>query len=90
MSVICKLRLHSKNLVPHTMNSGDKVIAAQLKFGAVYDSNKDANPENKIFGDATPSADLSMYVVNEKAHEYFVPGRDYYVRLEEAPAPVKA
>lgn len=84
MSVVCKLRLNTKNLTPHTMNSGEKVIAASVQLGAVYDPDG-KNPENRIFGDATPSANLTMYIVNEKAHEYFVPGKTYFVRIEEAP-----
>jgi hypothetical protein len=85
MGVICKLRCQSKNLTPHTMNSGEKVVAASLTFSAVYDPDG-KNPENRIFGDATPSAEFKTYIVNGKAHEYFVPGKDYYFRIEEAPA----
>jgi hypothetical protein len=84
MSVICKLRCFSKNVNDHTMNSGEKVKAAQVSFSAVYDA-EGKNQENKIFGDATPSASLTMYITNEAAHAQFEVGEDYYVRIEKAP-----
>jgi hypothetical protein len=53
-----------------------------LQFHAVYASGEDgkqAVEENKIFGDATPSASFSMLVRNPHVLSHLEKGRSYYV-----------
>lgn len=84
-NVRAKLVCTSKKLHPHTMNDKSQATAAHLMFRAVYPNFKDGKcvhdncPENRIFGEATPSAEFQMYVVNEAAHRYFEEGKEYYV-----------
>lgn len=87
MSVRAKVVCESKVLSSYRKNDGSTVVGAQLSFRAVYpDWNSEQNccdftkmPENKIFGDATPSLSLQTYIVNDKAHEQFEPGKEYYL-----------
>ncbi len=44
----------------------------------------DGSPENKAFFQSTPSAELTMAVVNPEAADQFVPGKSYYVDFTPA------
>lgn len=57
--------------------------AVELEMGAVYST--DPNHENKAFWEATPNADLKMFITNPKAAEMFVLGEEYYVDFTPAP-----
>lgn len=46
--------------------------------------------ENRTFSEATPQANLSMTITNPAAHGAFQPGKEYYVRFEEAGAAAPA
>lgn len=49
-----------------------------VRFNAVY--SDDPNHENKAFTDATPSADVSLWIGADKpAATAFEAGKDYYV-----------
>jgi hypothetical protein len=93
--VRCKLRCTSKTLHPHHLDDGNTVQGASLTFTAVHGATLDQDgkfvsyqqscEENKLFGQWTPSASFSMYVVNEAAHAMFEEGGEYYVDLTPAP-----
>lgn len=57
--------------------------ARKVYFNAVY-SNVG---ENASFSKATPSGQLEMVIDKETAaYDAFVPGKQYYLTIEEAPA----
>lgn len=57
----------------------------------VYGENVECTPvlsgseENKSFSAATPSGKLELMITNPEAYGSFVPGRSYYVTIDEAP-----
>ncbi len=52
----------------------------QVKFIAVYGNEG----ENADYSKATPSGELKMQIdKSTPAYDYFVPGKDYYLLLEE-------
>lgn len=87
--VRCKLVCTRKEVSQHHRDDGTTVQAASLTFSAVHGATVDKDgkfvsyqqscPENKLFGDWTPSADFHMYVVNDAAHAIFEEGGEYYV-----------
>lgn len=55
----------------------------RVRFNAVY--SDDSNHENKAFTDATPSADVSLWINADKpAASAFEVGKDYYVHFTPA------
>jgi len=44
---------------------------------AVYSGSE----ENKSFAESTPSANLQIWITNPTAQEFFVQGKEYYLRL---------
>lgn len=94
MRVRAKMFVSGKTLQRHIRPDGSEGQAANINMAGVYRSpdaskgdepGKNAEVENRLFGDATPSASLHMYVVNEAAHEQLKSGRHYYVTIEECP-----
>lgn len=88
MTVRAKMVCTGKAPRQYQKSDGTSVEAFQLTFRAVFPQwneklgrcDHDANcPENKIFGEATPSADLSMFVVNPDATAQFEVGKEYYL-----------
>lgn len=53
-----------------------------VKLSAVY--SEDPEHENKKFWDATPSADLEMWISNPRAAEFFELGAEYYLDFTPA------
>jgi hypothetical protein len=41
-------------------------------------------PEDKPFWDATPAGTIELQVVNDKAVEYFEPGKQYFIDFTQA------
>ena len=44
----------------------------------------DKNPENKIFGIASPSGEISIYILNKEAFQQFEIDKEYYVDFTPA------
>jgi hypothetical protein len=65
------------NWVKETLNVGNITL-----FPVV---SSDPNSENAKFFASTPSGQLVLGIVNEKALEQFEIGREYYVDFSEAP-----
>lgn len=73
-----------------------EIIKAKFQCGAVrktvYGENVECTPvisgseENKSFSAATPSGKLELMITNPEAYGSFVPGKSYYITIEEAPA----
>ena len=59
----------------------DNKYAEQVTLNAVYGDSE----ENKSYADATPNASVQMTINNKAAWGSFSPGKDYYVKFEEAP-----
>lgn len=54
----------------------------QVNFMAVYGDGTG----NESWSEATPSAQLSMYITNPQAYEQFEEGKDYYLDFTPVPA----
>ena len=59
-----------------------------MRLAAVYESAPDvkgqACAENKIFGDATPNAEVEMTIFNQAAADALKTGKAYYVDFTSA------
>jgi hypothetical protein len=77
MRVRCKLAVGQKTDYESPKGS------AEVSLYAVYESRPDVNgqacEENRIFGDATPSASVRMLIKNPDAAIVFQPGKSFYV-----------
>lgn len=90
MSMRCKMYLSSiskdKGDVAHYDENGQKVSkpgeVATLYFYPVYHQD-DPDHENSKYWNATPGGQLTLNVVNAKAVEGLVAGREYYVDISE-------
>ncbi len=76
MQVRAKFRCHE---VAKTDSGSENV-----KFGAVY--GKDGS-DNAQWSKFTPSGQLTMSITADGAQGVFVPGREYFLTIEEAPPP---
>lgn len=89
MSVRAKMVCCQKTPQTYHKSDGSTVEAFHLRFHAVYKSPVagygNACEENRIFGDATPSADFQMFVVNPGATSQFEVGSEYYVDFTPVP-----
>lgn len=72
MSVAARLRCESKLVTP---------AGQTVKFSAVYSQDK-ASP-NYSYSQATPAANLEMYITNPVAYDQFVPGGTYDIQFVE-------
>ncbi len=95
----CKMRCNSispnykQELVPEDRRAPGKPMyettdqwdSAIVTFGAVYEADKSKNPENAIFGAATPYAEFKASIYNKAVIASLVPGKSYYVDFTEAP-----
>jgi hypothetical protein len=52
----------------------------EVELSAVMDGSE----ENSDFNKATPSANMKMYIDNEKAFGFFKPKKEYYLNFSEA------
>lgn len=92
MKVRCKFTVIGKHEFPALRELGtgkfEPIVATKVSMTAVYDGQPDvkgnACQENRIFGDATPTAGLEMTIMNEEAAAGFKTGKPYY--LEFTPA----
>jgi hypothetical protein len=57
--------------------SGDHVYAHRVMLNPVYSDAPES--ENRAFWTATPSGQLDMYISNQQAWGFFVPGQEYYL-----------
>lgn len=81
MSVVCKMQCHS---VPKHEDITEQ--PQQVVFGAVWEPNEEkrAQPENAVFGKATPWGEIKLGIANPAAKEFFQAGKKYYVTFTEA------
>lgn len=86
MSVRAKMLCTARNESPRHEPDGSTITAAQITLSAQYEPDPEKrSPENEIFGKATPSGSVTMYVANGKAHEQFQVGKFYYIDFTECP-----
>lgn len=80
MSVVCKMQCH-------TVPAEPKDYPETVVFGAVYepDEGKRSQPENAVFGKATPWGEIKLGIANPAAKAFFKPGKKYYVTFTDAP-----
>jgi len=85
MSVICKLRCQHTGK-PGKVDEEGFMPAATVSLHAVWAGSVEAqaNSENTIFGKYSPMADLKLAIANPTAFRQFIPGLEYYVRIEAA------
>jgi hypothetical protein len=79
--------LDEKNQPIKTAGDGyqyETIEARTMNFAPVY-GGTDANAENKLFWQATPSGKLEMQMVNPEAWSQFEMGKCYYLDFTEAP-----
>lgn len=80
MSVRAKWVCNKKTEVAHKSSYGKQ--AWQIEFGVVYEGTAEdslpATQENRIFGDATPSGTITMFICNPEAAKQFTAGECYY------------
>lgn len=69
MSVRAKFRCNSAR---------DTGSIMEVNLSAIY-PGPNPSDEDKAFWDATPNGNLTMYVSNERAADYFAPGHEYYL-----------
>lgn len=55
----------------------------EVELVAVYPDKE--TPENKSYWENTPSGKLTMNITNPAAFSQFVPGKNYYLDISEAP-----
>lgn len=61
----------------------DVTGGVQIHLTAVY--SNDPNSENKAFSDATPSAEMTMFIAGGKpAADLFEAGKEYYLDFTKA------
>ncbi len=82
MSVLAKFECRQKTEQADSQSSNG--LGYSIRFAAVNRGDA-AEGEDSVFGKYTPSGDLTMYVRNSDAAAQLVPGRNYYLTLEEAP-----
>lgn len=58
----------------------------EVKLSPVY--SNDPNSENKAFWEASPNGELRLYITNPAASALFEPGKEYYIDITPAAAPV--
>lgn len=95
MSVRAKFYVHSKSLSKYTRTDQTQVDAALVTFKAVHAKTVDQAgkfvsyeqtcEENKLFGQFTPSGELTMFIVNPCAHEQLEVGAEYFLDISPAP-----
>ena len=73
MTVQARVRLTSKTEI----NATDKLV----KLNPVYSSDPDS--PNYSFSKYTPSGEISLYITNPAAHDYFEDGKEYDVFFKE-------
>ena len=87
-TVRCRLRVTAKN---HSVrHNADQTtgVNCQVTLTPVYESDPaKRDPENELFGKATPSASFTMLICNERAHEALEMGKDYYIDISPVPTP---
>ena len=87
MTVRCKFYVTQKLETPVWTKDGYTEKQTQVKLSAVYAStNEGVNgvTENHIFGKNTPSAELTMSIMNQAAADGFETGKSYYVDFTPA------
>lgn len=86
MAVRAKFVVNSKTERVAKSSYGD--TGWEISLGAVWQGTaSDGGPaaeENRIFGDATPSGSLTMFICNPAAAEQFKPGRMVYLDFADA------
>ena len=88
--VVCEINQFQANKETDD-NKTVACVAHKVRMAAVYESppadSKDrgnAARENRIFGRATPSAQLEMTILNEAAAAHFKVGKSYYIDFTPA------
>lgn len=84
-NVTAKLRCNMKKTHEVQANDVGQYVNQHITLNAVY-SPDPADP-NYSYSKATPSADLSMYVTNPVAAEFFEQGAEYLVTFERVQRP---
>jgi hypothetical protein len=80
MSVVCKMQCHS-------LPAADDISEAvqPVRFGAVWvPDDEREEPENAIFGKATPWGEITLGIANPEAKKFFVQGAKYFVTFTKA------
>jgi hypothetical protein len=75
-----KMRVWSNK--PGSLASDGSKASEQVTLSAVYSS--DPNSENYSYSQATPNANLSMYISNPEAFDFFQEGDEIVVTFEKA------
>ena len=89
MFVRCKFKCHTKTNYADNPPTG----LVRLSPSYEYDPASATDPtvannavrENEMFGKATPSGSLEMYILNPVAYEKFEVGKQYYLEISQAP-----
>lgn len=86
MSVRAKFVCNSKEEVAYQSRYGTR--GWRIKFGAVWQGTgadgRNAAVENHIFGDATPSGSMEIFIANPEAANQFSAGEMYYLDFTHA------
>lgn len=81
MSVVCKMQCHEAPL-PDEITDAPQPVG----LGAVWvpDEQERLQPENAVFGNATPWGSMRLGIANPEAKKFFKPGKKYLVTFTEA------